>query len=264
MCVHTGFGVAYKDSETICEMCHPRSWLDFKINEIEFYHGEIADRQAIDLQNFPEQNSWADITMGDSATGEGSVLPWARVVCWAVLPFGQRHMYLHFKSKCIGIGSSRLWTDSVSLYLPVSKYSCIDWVHSRPARRINNGFQAVGTYIYSKTVILPGKSLEHASTTCFYWESAEHCLSGGEYLQVGEHCSTAWVPYTAGNPLEFGAVQGGSLPDGTSLYVVNPDINAMWGASRWAYGYYRPDTELAYAGNRGPQTKIQMQMLLVV
>ena len=150
------------------------------------------------------------------------------------------------------------------LYQPVSKYSCVAWVHSRPARIINNGFQAVGRYIYSNTVILPCKSKEHASTTCFYWESAENCLSGGEYLQVGEHCITAWAPYTAGNSLEFGAVQGGSLPDGTSLYVVNLDINDTWGASRWAYGYYRPHTELAYAGNCAPQTKTQMQMLIAV
>ena len=152
----------------------------------------------------------------------------------------------------------------IILFQPTQHYSCISWLNYHPARYITRGNQGVARKMHENQLI-PGKFAYNARVACIIWDSSEHCSrQGGEYPQVGDHCSVAWVPYTAGDPIMEGAVQGGALSDGTPLYVVNLHLKAEWGENGWAFGYYRPDTGLGYAGLHGAQTKVDMEMLIVV
>ena len=150
----------------------------------------------------------------------------------------------------------------IVVFRPIHQHRCIRWVDSEPARRITAGYQNVGRATYDNQ-LLPGK-YQINGDTFVAWESGEHMLRQAEYLEVDEYCSVAWVSYTAGDPIMSGAVQGSSLPDGTPLYVINLLIDETRGVDGWAYGYYRPDTELGYAGYNGHRTKTEMEMMIVI
>ena len=143
------------------------------------------------------------------------------------------------------------------LFQPSRQYSCIRWVDSPPLRYVTKDYQGV-TRNKRGNQWAPGKHLLGSPVTCTVWASVEDCGRGAEYLEVGDYCSVAWVPYTAGDPVMTGAVLGSTLPDGTPLYVVNLQVGED------AFGYYRPDLELGYAGRFGEQIKTDMEMLIVV
>ena len=150
----------------------------------------------------------------------------------------------------------------IIVFRPIHPYRCIHWVDSEPARRIAAGNQNVGRATHDNQ-LLPGR-YHFNGNTYVAWASIEHRVREAEYLEVDEHCSVTWVPYTAGDPIMSGAVEGSSLPDGTPLYVINILIDETRGVDGWAYGYYRPDTELGYAGYNGHRTKTEMEMMAVI
>ena len=150
----------------------------------------------------------------------------------------------------------------IIVFRPIQPYRCIHWIDSEPARRIAAGNQNVGRATHDNQ-LLPGR-YHFNGNTYIAWASREHRVREAEYLEVDEHCSVAWVPYTAGYPIMSGAVVGSSLPDGTPLYVINLLIDETRGEDGWAYGYYRPDTELGYAGYLGHETKTEMEMMVVI
>ena len=153
----------------------------------------------------------------------------------------------------------------IILFQPTPHYTCINWVDSTPTyRHLTSGNQGVARKPHNNELLL-GKFAHDARVVCVVWESGEHCLGpGAEYMQVGEHCSMALVPYTAGDPLANGAVLGSTLSDGTPLYVVNLQLDVNRGENGWAFGYYRPDEEAGYAGLHGMKTRTDMNMLIVV
>ena len=152
----------------------------------------------------------------------------------------------------------------ITLFQPTQYYPCISWLNYRPARHLIRGYQGVARR-RNENQWVPGKYAYPDRVACIVWGSSELCSEqGGEYLQVGDYCSVAWVPYTAGETITKGAVQGGTLSDGTPLYVVNLQIDAGAGIDGWAFGYYRLDNEMGYAGLHGMATRRDMEMLIVV
>ena len=81
-------------------------------------------------------------------------------------------------------------------------------------------------------------------------------------LVVSESCSVAWVPYTAGNQLPRGAVEGGYLNSLGTTYCMR-----VWDAARnpaYTYGYYAPSIGLGYYVWYGAKTTTQMDILVQV
>ena len=68
-----------------------------------------------------------------------------------------------------------------------------------------------------------------------------------------------WMPYTAGEPLPFGAVIGGRLPDGSATYVAKVIHN-----SDVVFSYYNSRSALAFYEYYGPQTATSMDILVLL
>ena len=168
--------------------------------------------------------------------------------------FADRTCFIHSKP-CV-IASSHPDYELI-LFQPSRQYSCIRWVDSPPLRYVTEDYQGVARNIHDSQLV-PGKHLLGSLDTCTVWASVEICGRGAEYLEVVDHCSVAWVPYTAGDPVMAGAIQGSTLSDGTPLYVVNLQVGNN------AFGYYRPDVELGCAGWFGERIRTDMEMLIVV
>ena len=191
---------------------------------------------------------------------QGMVLHHCKLVCLRKLCAGLSYNFangtclIHTKP-CV---NASLHPDyELILFQPSRPYPCIRWVDSPPLRYVTKDYQGVARNKRDNQWV-PGKHLLGSQITCTVWASAETCGQGAEYLEVGDHCSVAWVPYTAGDPVMAGAVLGSTLSDGTPLYVVNLQVGED------AYGYYRPDVELGYAGRHGEQTRRDMEMLIIV
>ena len=80
-----------------------------------------------------------------------------------------------------------------------------------------------------------------------------------EILSKDPVCPLPWMPYTAGEPLPFGAVTGGRLRDGSATYVAkvthNGDVN---------FGYYDPTISLTYYQWYGVHTATSMELLVLL
>ena len=79
-----------------------------------------------------------------------------------------------------------------------------------------------------------------------------------EFLAKDPACPLLWMAYTAGEPLPFGAVAGGSLADGSATYV------AKIYHDRFLFGYYNPKSAVAYYERFGAQTKTSMDLLVLL
>ena len=80
-----------------------------------------------------------------------------------------------------------------------------------------------------------------------------------EILTKDVACHLPWMPYTAGEPLPFGAVTGGRLADGSVIYVakINNHDHSF-------FGYYHPISVLAYYEHDGAQTTTSMDLLVLL
>ena len=81
-----------------------------------------------------------------------------------------------------------------------------------------------------------------------------------DILTVDPACNLPWMSYTSGAPFPTGAVIGGNLADGTTLYVVYVDD----GTNRPAYGYYNPTSEVAHYEIGGGRESTTMRLLILL
>ena len=85
----------------------------------------------------------------------------------------------------------------------------------------------------------------------------------GQSLDIQTGCVVTWVPFTAGDPVPDGAVEGGYLDnDGViqNLYitsVLKTQHNCI------VFGYYNPATELGYAEDFDVFTYTDMNLLIL-
>lgn len=84
------------------------------------------------------------------------------------------------------------------------------------------------------------------------------------FLQVHEHCSVAWVPYMAGDPIIPGAVQGSILSSGTPLYVAKFMADPNYGLNGLSFGYYHPDDEMGYYDYFSYRQSAEMELLILL
>ena len=85
----------------------------------------------------------------------------------------------------------------------------------------------------------------------------------GKSLDVQPGCTVTWVPFTGGDPLPEGTVEGGFLVvDGTiqHLYIASV-MPASYTCA--VYGYYNPSTGLGYAEYMGAHIFTSMNLMIV-
>ena len=80
-----------------------------------------------------------------------------------------------------------------------------------------------------------------------------------ELLIKDATCPLPWIPYTAGEPLPFGAVAGGHLDDGSATYVAKVIHNGYA-----VFGYYNPTSYLAFYETNGIHTTTSMDILMLI
>ena len=81
-----------------------------------------------------------------------------------------------------------------------------------------------------------------------------------ELLLKDATCPLPWMPYTAGEPLPLGAVAGGHLADGSAIYVAKI-ISGGWLV---VFGYYNPESAIAYYESFGVHTATSMDILVLL
>ena len=145
---------------------------------------------------------------------------------------------------------------------------CIQWVWSdgipyppRILEQVRPVYQALARKPVEGEIYIgrsqPGARQMHIARNGVVVSYTEYYL-----LVVSESCSVAWVPYTAGNQLPRGAVEGGYLNSLGTTYCMR-----VWDAARdpaYTYGYYAPSNGLGYYIWYGAKTTTQMDILVQV
>ena len=81
-----------------------------------------------------------------------------------------------------------------------------------------------------------------------------------EILTKDDTCPLPWMPYTAGETLPGGVVNGGRHGDGSDTYVVK----VMHSNGKAHSGYYHPASALAYYETNGVHTASSMDILVLL
>ena len=125
-------------------------------------------------------------------------------------------------------------------WLPSSAFNNISTVSS-PICHQTHTTCYVGRMV-SPPNVLPGKYLHERNT--IYTLLGGNSLSSGtsELLNVHTGCQVTWLPFSAGDTLPMGAVEGGFVASsGATLYVIR------WPADQFTvFGYYDPHTAKGY------------------
>ena len=82
-----------------------------------------------------------------------------------------------------------------------------------------------------------------------------------EILTKNAACQVPWMSYTDGEPLPFGAVPGGRLPDGSATYVAKVTHHSN---GEQLVGYYNSKSGLAFYEYYGTQTSTSMDILVLL
>ena len=149
-----------------------------------------------------------------------------------------------------------------------SRDVCLSWGSpDEPGRvpvQMHDGHETVYVArVLRSNALIPGK---YVTTGKAFWCSIEGEKTGPinlddvSVLTADPACTLPLMPYTSGAPIPPGAVVGGHLADGTTLYVVYVDD----GTNRPAYGYYNPSSEIAHYEMHGSRTITTMRLLILL
>ena len=145
--------------------------------------------------------------------------------------------------------------------------SCIQWVWSdrssyptRTVEQIHPLYQALARKPIQGEIYI-GRSNPGLGKIFLSRNGAAVNYRGYYLLVVSDSCSVAWVPYTAGNPLPRGAVEGGFLNSLGATYCMR-----VWNPpeATYLYGYYAQSSGLGYYAYWGSKTTVQMDILIQV
>ena len=100
-----------------------------------------------------------------------------------------------------------------------------------------------------------------------FWSSTESLRIGPlkemdhnvETLSKDADCPLPWRPYKAGEPLPSGAVAGGRHSDEAETYLIRVLHN-----SAYVFGYYHPNSALAYYEKSGVHMTTSMDLLVML
>ena len=148
-------------------------------------------------------------------------------------------------------------------WLPTSSFENSETVISADCHHLETVCY-VGRLI-SSTNILPGKYLRELDKvgTVFNGDEVTHIdfSSINEILDVRPGCQLTWMPFSAGDAIPTGAVEGGFLEsNGATLYV----IRAPAGPRTAIFGYYDPASNSGYVPHFGPVLVIEMELLVLL
>ena len=142
-----------------------------------------------------------------------------------------------------------------------SQNNCVEWVpfgsnygqqHGFPNRAVQAVISSHQTAAVARASHVGGTVVGNAisgSYTANLLDSSHQNVNyddGYEILVVGDSCSTAWVPYTAGDPVPATAVVAGKDTSNRNYYVVGPDA--------WYFyigGYVEGDVDAYYSSTSG-------------
>ena len=150
------------------------------------------------------------------------------------------------------------------------RHVCVNWVSSKGSGKLPikiKGREFYAARIRSGGVVLIGT---------FYTRGQRRFYANREGLQIGPvletdqdieiltvdaTCPLPWMSYTSGEPLPSGAVTGGSLADGSETYVVKVNHNNN---EFVVFGYYNPNSALAYYEGYGVHTTTSMEIMVML
>ena len=148
-------------------------------------------------------------------------------------------------------------------WLPTSSFENSETVISPDCHHLETVCY-VGRLI-SSTNILPGKYMRESDKVGTVFNGNEvthiHFSSIKETLDVRPGCQLTWMPFSAGDVIPTGAVEGGFLEsNGATLYV----IRAPAGPRTAIFGYYDPASNSGYVPHFGPVLVIEMELLVLL
>ena len=150
-----------------------------------------------------------------------------------------------------------------------NREQCLVWEPNREASNpakmdntcINNGVPCIVGRSYEQSSLLPGNYAKNGVYSLFNGTGKGYAT--GQSLDVQPGCTVTWVPFTGGDPLPEGTVEGGFLVvDGTiqHLYIASV-MPASYTCA--VYGYYNPSTGLGYAEYMGAHIFTSMNLMIV-
>ena len=119
--------------------------------------------------------------------------------------------------------------------------------------------------LMSSSNILPGKYLHDSGAI---WAVLNGDVVGyidsstmKQILDVHTGCQVTWMPFSAGDAIPIGAVEGGFLAsNGATLYVIRADIDPYAGI----FGYYDPQSKTGYLAHNGDVIVDEMDLLVLL
>ena len=119
--------------------------------------------------------------------------------------------------------------------------------------------------LVSSSNVLPGKYLHASGKVWTVFDGNEvNSVDGSstkEILDVRPGCQLTWMPFSTGDPIPVGAVEGGLLANnGAILYVMRGPAETYTGI----FGYYDPKTPLGILPHKGTVTVTEMELLVVL
>ena len=185
--------------------------------------------------------------------------------CW-VLAYNSREKYCLLGTQ----PCAKAVADDVFRMMTFRKHeyvSCIQWVWSdgsshqnRTAEQVHPYYQAVARRPIDGEIYI-GRS--NPGLGKIFLARNGVALNYRDYylLVVSDSRSVAWVPYTAGNPLPRGAVEGGYLNSLGTTYCMR-----VWNMreSTYLYGYYAQSSGMGYYAYWGSKTTTQMDVLVQI
>ena len=151
----------------------------------------------------------------------------------------------------------------------VQRSECLQWL---PTGTFNS-IQAVGSpschqryptcyvgRLVSAPNILPGKYFRERSMVRSVFDGIGATDGAMEILDVRRGCQVTWMPFSAGDAVPVGAVEGGFLASsGATLYVIRAPIE-----NYIVIGYYDPTAITGYVYKSDVYTVIDMELLVLL
>ena len=143
------------------------------------------------------------------------------------------------------------WVPKAGLHNPArTQDTCIPW---RRAHR-------VGRISFQSNILL-GTGAADSVFTILNGRRVRGTASG--WLDVQPGCKVSWVPFTGGDHIPNGAVQGGYLYDSGKLQPIYVMGAVKSGRSCTAYGYYDPSSERGYFDYFGVNECTEMNLMVI-
>ena len=173
------------------------------------------------------------------------------------------------RNHCLVSNGPCLWLEpdtAYSLTVIRRKYAqeCVEWVPLTSLVNIGRKHDTCGTHRVGRANIQSNMLLGSGGGDTVYTVLNGGYVSSkaGEWLDVQPGCKVSWIPFTGGDAIPNGAVQGGYLYNsGTHqpIYVMGA---VKGGGFCTTYGYYDPGAERGYFEYHGVNECTEMYLMI--